>query len=426
MISSRLFRKLFFSFFLATIASFAIGAAIVGSNQRGMLGPSGIADHALFEATRQVLRSDGLDAVLPLLRQQSARTGVLALYDRRGHWIAGNRELTDDTCTVLVRSGDQVYRLVGTAHRPFQFFLGVPFLAGAVVSLLFSLAIAWRLARPLTRLSEGFRSLGEGKLGTRLYLASRGPPDEIHRLAADFDKMAEQLQRLADTHQRFFHDISHELRSPLARLEVVVGLLRQSPESLGSMLPRITHEIGRLDCLIEELLTLARLRSGVMGAPAERLDVVDLLGAIVEDAHFEAQSIGCAVRLVADSPYVMKVHGELLYRAFENVIRNAVRHAPAGSVVTVHSRTDANGLEIAVVDQGLGVPADTIEMIFEPFRRIEEIEQSSRGFGLGLAIAKHAIEAHEGTIRASVGDHAPGLTVTINLPRLPSAACAFE
>jgi len=208
------------------------------------------------------------------------------------------------------------------------------------------------------------------------------------------------------TRRTLLHDLSHELRSPLARMQAAIGLGRQDAEGARLLPGRIEREVQRLDTLVEELLTLHRLESADDPAgerlATERVDLVELLAAITEDANLEASAAGGrSVALQGAGPFVAQVNGDLVYRAFENVIRNAVKYTAPGTRVEVTARVSDGGrlLEISVADRGPGVPADKLQAMFEPFVRLEGSE-SVRGSGLGLTLARRAIVSHGGSIEA--------------------------
>jgi len=292
----------------------------------------------------------------------------------------------------------------------------MPLLIGTLVSLFFSAGLAWYLARPITHLSRGFRAIAEGQLATRVHPLVGTRRDEIADLTRDFDGMAAQLQQLLATQERLFHDVSHELRSPLTRLQMAIGLLRQSPDKAPDMLVRVEREAERLNRLIEELLTLARLKSSSAEFDVSSIDLIDLLTAIVEDAKFEGRARHCEVRYAPPGPFVTMGNGDLLYRAFENIIRNAIKYSPAHARVDVAAEIDGDQAVIRVSDQGRGVPGEMLADIFEPFKRVDADGADVVGFGLGLAIAKYAIERHGGAIHAMPSEGG-GLTMRITLPR---------
>jgi signal transduction histidine kinase len=291
-----------------------------------------------------------------------------------------------------------------------------PLVSAGIAILITGLALAWYLSRPLQHLHWALHRMAEGRLDTRVQPLMGNRSDEIVDLAHDFDRMAAQLQQLTESRSVLLHDISHELRSPLTRIQAAIGLLRQDSAQTEAMVNRIERESERLDVLIEELLTLHRMESGSVEAAHERVDVVELLHAIAEDADFEARVSSRSVAIDAPGHFIKDVNGELIYRAFENVIRNAVKFSPEGAMVEIRARVTDHGrtLETLVRDRGPGVPADMLEAIFQPFTRVEGSEPI-RGVGLGLAIARRAIEMHGGRVNAAPREGG-GLEVLLMLP----------
>ncbi|NLD70899.1 MAG: HAMP domain-containing protein [Limnobacter sp.] len=294
---------------------------------------------------------------------------------------------------------------------------------GVLASLAFSGLLAWHLTRPIRHLRGAFASVADGRLETRAAPLMGRRVDEIADLGHDFDLMVERLQKLIVSQRRLLHDVSHELRSPLARLQAAIGLARQSPERSAAMLERIELEAQRLDALVGELLALARLEANATESPARVAELSGLLDEVVADARFEAQAIGKDVRFVeaAGGPaqtqaVAVAAHADWLQRAFDNVIRNAIRHSPPGSSVEVAvAPARANRVAVTIADSGPGVAADELETIFEPFQRGRNAAALGSGYGLGLAIARRAVAAHGGTIVAS-NRAGGGLLVTIELP----------
>jgi two-component system OmpR family sensor kinase len=238
--------------------------------------------------------------------------------------------------------------------------------------------------------------------------------DEIADLGRDFDRMAQQLQTLVSAQTRLLHDLSHELRSPLARLHAAAGLLRQDPDNLPRSLDRIEQETDRLDALVGEVLDLARLEGGTSPAPMARLDLAELVSSIVEDARFEAHAAGRDVSFHLHAAPIVSGRADLLHRAIENVVRNAVKYTPAGTGVDITLRATAASATLTVDDHGPGVPSDELTRIFEPFYQTDSARRPD-GFGLGLAIAQRAINLHGGSIRAT-NQSTGGLRVEIELP----------
>jgi two-component system, OmpR family, sensor kinase len=293
----------------------------------------------------------------------------------------------------------------------------IPISVGLIASVLFSGLLAWYVVSPIRRLRRAFRAFSDGQLDTRVGPSLGHRRDEFGELGAEFDAMAGQLEALISTQRRFFHDVSHELRSPLARLQAAVGIGQQSPEKLPQTLERIERETDKLDELVGELLTLARLQSGMSGPLDEEIDVVGLLQDIVADAEFEAGAAGKRVRYLAHgnaATFCMQGRSELLGRALENIVRNAVKYTLEGGLVEVEVAQEANGLHIMVADNGPGIPEQEQERIFEPFFRGTQ-NNSAGGYGLGLAIARHAITMHGGSIGIANRPRG-GLQVDIRLP----------
>lgn len=282
-------------------------------------------------------------------------------------------------------------------------------------SLLFSLGLAWYLTRPVRHLQRATRSLADGSLETRVLPRMGRRRDEIADLGRDFDHMATRLQALVVAQQRLLHDVSHELRSPLARLGVAVALARQKPEKLEAALARIERESARLDALVGELLTLSRINAGVDMGPEKEVDIDELLQQVVSDANFEASE---GRKVVLQAEHIPHISGreELLRRALENVVRNALRFTPPNGEVGVAVEAREKEVVVRICDQGPGMDESLLTSVFEPFVRGAQSPTGARaGYGLGLAIAKHAVETHRGTIMAE-NQQEKGLCVTIVLP----------
>ncbi|MGR9180149.1 HAMP domain-containing sensor histidine kinase (plasmid) [Rhizobium leguminosarum] len=294
----------------------------------------------------------------------------------------------------------------------------VPWLSIFVSSTVAAAALARYLIRPVVHLRDGLSALAHGRFDFRIGNQMAGRKDEVTALAHDFDSTATRLQELQDAQQRLFHDVSHELRSPLSRLQAAVGVLRQSPAKLGAMLDRMDREVERLDALVGEVLTLARLTAG-SGLPlkTQTLDVIELLNEILGDSAFEAQAREVSITTSVEGTFRAEVEGELIYRALENVVRNAVKYTADHSHISVTCEATTDRLKICVTDQGPGVRRDELERIFQPFSRGKEAVPRG-GYGLGLAITRQAIERHGGRVHASLPD-AGGLAVTLELPRKP-------
>ena len=285
-------------------------------------------------------------------------------------------------------------------------------------TLLLSALLAANLARPVSQLRDGFRKLTKGDLDTRLTAGMGRRRDEIADLAQDFDAMAERLQHLIASRDRLLHDVSHELRSPLARMSVAVGLARKSGEVPEQALARIETEGARLNEIVGDLLSLSRAENEARNEEIY-FDLGGLLQVICEDARFEAQPRGVEVKLDLSPQFddpdhapLLKGAPQLLRRGIENVIRNALRFSPAGDAVSVRAVVDRGRIEIDVSDNGPGVSPDMLQTMFEPFVKGPA---DARGVGLGLTIARRALAAYGGTLKAS-NREGGGLLMRISLP----------
>jgi two-component system OmpR family sensor kinase len=290
----------------------------------------------------------------------------------------------------------------------------IPILAGSLASLLFAGLLAWYFARPIRILRTAFESVSKGQLETRIGLSMGGRNDELADLGKSFDYMAGRLQSLIDTQKRLLHDVSHELRSPLARMQVAASLMQQQPERSAEFVHRIQRDSVRMDILLGELLTLARLDAGVIDYQEEDVYLREIIGEISDDARLVAGKTQCEIVADVSDSIVIAGNYELLHRAIENVVRNAIRFSPAGTAVTISASKEGGLVRVTVADNGPGVAKDALNSIFEPFVRISP-SSSSDGYGLGLSITRKIVEAHRGTIFAS--NRLPcGLLVTLELP----------
>jgi two-component system sensor histidine kinase CpxA len=278
-----------------------------------------------------------------------------------------------------------------------------------VVGALACLALARYLVRPVRALRSAGQALGAGDLGARAGPDMRARKDEFGALARDFDQMADRVQGLVDSQQRLLRDVSHELRSPLARLQIAAGLLRQQSDAVAlPQVDRIEREVSKLDALIGQILTFARV-SSLERIERQGVELGDLLAALVADARFEGQAVGVDVVLDAGDSVSVLADEQLLSSALENVIRNAIQHA--GSRVEVaYTRTPGGEVAIQVGDDGPGLDPVQRARIFDPFHAGPD-----GGAGVGLAIAARAVKLHDGSIEVADKDSG-GLIVSIRLP----------
>jgi two-component system, OmpR family, sensor kinase len=291
-----------------------------------------------------------------------------------------------------------------------------------VVSAFASWWLAQHLSAPIRRMQEGARALAGERLDVRVSAGLEDRKDELAVLARDFDAMADRLRANRGALTQLLRDISHELRSPLARMRLALGLARQPDADTVRQLDRMEREIERLDVLISQVLKLARLNGTDVPFEREAFDVGEVIDEVVRDAEFEGTAKGCRVETRGAARSVVSGSRELLRSAIENVLRNAVRYSPQGAPVEVAVERNAAGLTIAIRDRGPGVPAAELERIFEPFYRVAKSrDRDSGGEGIGLAITSQVMKAHGGTARAE-NRAGGGFEVRLNLPATVLAA----
>jgi two-component system sensor histidine kinase CpxA len=310
------------------------------------------------------------------------------------------------------RDGKYWFFLTARGRPGFSFF-GPQYLWIVAAMAALSYLLALHLTSPLRSLQKAVERFGKGDLGARVGSRRR---DEVGRLACTFDTMADRLETLLTAERRLLLDISHELRSPLARLSVATELARSGEaEAREAALNRIEKEAERLNSLVGELLQVTRAEGDPSSLRREPVRVDELLSNLVGDCSVEAEARGC--RLEMKKPPAVTISGdpELMRRAVENVVRNAIRHSPQGSPVEVWLENGGPGARIRVRDYGPGVPEEHLPHIFDPFYRVDtDRNRTSGGVGLGLAIARRAVELHQGRIEAHNSN--PGLVMEIDLP----------
>jgi signal transduction histidine kinase len=282
-----------------------------------------------------------------------------------------------------------------------------------VVIVLLCYVLAWTLAKPVGALRETVIRFGRGDLASRMNSSRR---DELGDLARAFDRMADRIQTLLTAERRLLQDVSHELRSPLARLRFAVELAKSSPDPQAAF-TRVNKEIDRLATLVGELLQVTRAEGDPEARNVSAIDLSDLLKSIVQDCAIEAEAKGCRIDLLATDKATWSGDRELVHRAVENVLRNAIHHAPGGTAIEVDLRTGIDYISFRIRDYGRGVPPDQLSQIFRPFYRVEEDRNRNNGggVGLGLAIVERAVRLHHGEVTAHNMD--PGLLVEIRLPK---------
>jgi two-component system sensor histidine kinase CpxA len=291
-------------------------------------------------------------------------------------------------------------------------------IVAAMVSALVSLLLARYLAAPLSLLSSASRRLASGDLTVRVGEPMDRRRDEFGQLARDLDDMAARLQVSQQANRRLLRDVSHELRSPLARLRVALEIARNKDQRLVvEELNRIELESERLETLVDEVLVLLRESSGSGGLKLETFDLAGLLEDLVETVNYEILEGAKQIHLECSSPLVVNADRELLWRTFENLVRNAMIHSGDDGAIHVTARSsNQDAIEVRVADSGPGIARQHLEHIFEPFYRVDEArDRQSGGHGLGLAIAASAVRRHGGSMSASNRSEG-GLEVLVYLP----------
>jgi two-component system sensor histidine kinase CpxA len=407
-------------------------------------------DDTILEASA-ALSSGGREGLAAWLRQASASRNVtLYIVDAAGQDILGrelphylkrklkrhetsmplrthsdpvNLRRARPLSQLVSRDGETYTVLLFHPHRPHGYWEGAP--AGSlllILALIVSGAVSYLLARaisnPVRQLRHATVSLAEGNMSSRVASSVGRRRDELGLLARDFDAMAEKLQRAAAQQTELSRNISHELRSPLARLRVAMELAKRKTGELPEF-DRIDDETERLDRLIGQILSFTRMESSSQSKPAS-IDIADLVQEVVENVNFECRAEGyegVSVKTKLEASPTVTGHADALTSAIENVVRNAVRHGPPNRQVTVRVAEEPGDVAIVeVADDGEGVPVDEVPHLFQPFFRTRSAaaDPRKRGTGLGLAIAERAVKLNGGTVSARNRDSG-GLMVTIRL-----------
>jgi signal transduction histidine kinase len=447
----RLFLKIFLWYWLTAWAMIAI--VLLGSRLTGM---------------RQISAPNMYATVAPILAAEAVKTyesGGAEAFARfsqsNGHpnerqlfLLDGfykdvlSRPLSDDGLRVaqaakngqlvIFRAHIAAYKFVSSSGRPYILMLflrsdlgqirdallgeGLPFSISLILLVtLLCLGLAYHIASPIHSIQSTARRVAQGDLKARVPSFVSRRFDELAALAKDFDSMVHRLDSLIQTQKKLLNSVSHELRSPLARINLSLALLRTrfSADS-DDLFQRLDRDVERIDLLMGQLLTLSRLEAGFSSAEREDVDFAQLVEEVAADGNFEAQALGKSVSLQTTGSIVLPdADPHALRSAFENIIRNAVRFTPPGGDVQIVLEIDRSAPEplalLSVRDNGPGVPEDSLQAIFQPFYRINGDAAATGGNGLGLAIASEAIRLHGGTIRAQ-NLQPTGLEIIIQLP----------
>lgn len=450
-----LFLKIFLWFWLAMalmVAALILATMTVDSSDRRFRTSFGrmISVQALSAVeTYERSGAAGLTGFLERVNKISGLRGYF--YDRDGVLVSGigadspeksglaqqvktQRRVQVETLEMVMLVATPIFDSKGTLfvyieeipRPPFNPWLGNPevlsvrILAVLVTGSLVCYGLARYLANPIEKLRLVTQQFAGGELTVRVSPAIGRRRDEIGQLAHDFDRMAERIEGLVNAQRRLLSDISHELRSPLARLYVALGLARRrSGPDAKAALDRIEHETERLNELIGQLLTLTKLEGHSPLADAETFDLGRLVQEVAADVDFEAQAINRGVSVEAVHSCRLTGSYELVRRAIENVLRNAISYTPEQSEVKVSLETFSGGgnqlARITVRDYGPGVPEAELNRIFQPFTRVgDDRDRKTGGIGLGLAITERAVKAHGGTVQAA--NLPDGFEVALTLP----------
>lgn len=369
-----------------------------------------------------VLRADGSSPDGPeppfdvvRLARRVAATGE-AVSERAGmfHMVGRLATAADGSVRVVVAAARRPPRMVDLLD-PADLSWRLAVLTALVGIVCFWLAR--QLAAPVAGLQAVARQLAGGDLAARADPRIASRRDEIGVLARDFNTMAERVETLVSAQRRLVRDVSHELRSPLARIRVALELARQraGPQA-AVLLDRLENESDRLDYLIGQLLELSRLDTAAPAGEVEEVDLGELVAAIAEDAGFEASARGVRVLVEASAPVSVCGYPEMLHSAIENVVRNATAYTADGSEVRIRVAASGPVAAVSVSDHGPGVPEGELAAVFEPFYRVEQARERGRGgAGLGLAITARTVALHGGSVEAR-NRPGGGLEVELRLP----------
>lgn len=389
------------------------------------------ADELQLESERSILTTDGPEALKAYLANLNHLFGgAHFLLDGRGLDVRTGEDLsrylprppatrlriqTHGMNIIAHRSEDGRYWFLamGLIPRPrIWTFLPYYFLVIGATAILCWLA-ALIIVSPVRRIASVIALFGQGDLSARVHMRRE---DEIGQLGRSFNQMAERLQRLIVSERRLLSDISHELRSPLARLKFAVKLARTSRDTTTA-LDRIERDIDRITALVSNIVDLSFAEADPALRSAELVSIGQVIAEIVRDTALEAEVKWSSLELTGSIAHPVLGSRELLRRAIENVVRNAIRYTPEHSSVLLSLADDGKEAVITVRDFGPGVPEESLQRIFDPFYRVEEARDTdSGGSGLGLSIARRALEVHHGTVAAS--NARPGLRVEMRIPLL--------
>jgi two-component system sensor histidine kinase CpxA len=359
--------------------------------------------HLLDRAGNDLLTGENFSSVLDAIQQPPPQPPLFWFQNRPPRRFQ-SKTVSADGKYILLVSGETPGS--SDSVNPLPYFAGILLLV-----TIFSWLLTVRLVRPMLRLRETVVAFGNGDLASRVNSKTQ---DEMGDLSRSFDQMADRLQTLLTAERRLLQDVSHELRSPLARLGFAVELARTSPNK-DAAYDRIKREAQRLNVLVGELLQVTRAEGDPGSRNLEPIDVGALVRMVAEDCSIEAEVRHCRIIQRNDEKIIVTGDRELLHRAVENIVRNAIRHSPEENSIEVICLKEKEQVLVGIRDYGSGVPEEYLTDIFRPFFRVDDDRnRSSGGVGLGLAIAQRAVSIHHGGITAK--NMQPGLLVEISLP----------
>ncbi|MDR3748347.1 MAG: ATP-binding protein [Acidobacteriota bacterium] len=416
-----------------SVAALAISLAVFLLIAASVIGKSTIenltqANQQLFRYALAVYHSDGSTGLSRYMQELNQPGGTqYSICDASGHDLETGEDHSElirvsvgkerphrgehNRLTMGLRSDEGRYIWLATSVGPPAILFAPFYILLLVTVVVLYWLVTMYITRPVRQLASVVDCFGAGELTAR---ANPRSNDEIGNLGRSFNAMAERIHTLLTTERQLLQDVSHELRSPLARLTFEAEMVRKTSDR-DAAATRLRHEIERLSELVGTLIDMARAEGDPREVEIEALCLNDILLDTAEDCEVEAQAAGCSIDVIAIEETNLQGNTELLHRAIENVLRNAIRYAPPDSTVEMRLEHEKSWARITVRDYGPGIPEKLRERIFDPFFRADASrDEHTGGLGLGLAIARRAVRVHHGDITAA--NASPGALVTITLP----------
>ncbi|SEL80590.1 two-component system, OmpR family, sensor histidine kinase CpxA [Colwellia chukchiensis] len=444
--------KLFIYFWLVLIGTFAVTKLLSAQfSSKSVIVPTHKGDAMRIERITQNINNLALktpQSIYTLLPNRQARAVLVKNTTSNQVYFSGAASLAnvadfvgDNKLTRLSTIKFKFYRLTGPQvididGASYQLFIAsrdgnrhfnnmlhrVPAWLAVTTALVISALLLWLLSRSLTKpliaLQKATAKFGDGDLSTRMPLIAQRH-DEIGACAASFNAMADKLEHNIDAHQRLLADVSHELRSPMTRLQIALGLAQQTNIDAATRekhLQRCEREVARLDEMISNVLSLSRLENTISAMTLMMVDLEQLIRLCIEDAQYIANNKAIKIKFTPSANPLIQADANLLSSAISNILLNAITYSAPQGQLAVELRQTQRHIIINIIDSGIGVPTADLAKLFEPFYRVAPArDRATGGTGLGLAIAKQAIVAHHGRIFAQ-NNPQQGLTVTIELP----------